>query len=383
MSSPAQTGRLSKKFYCVTRGHITGIFTQYGLVELQIRQYSGCFHQSAKGHLSDAHAHALKLGVVYWRDYTEHATDRWNQETEHAEFVTARDDSWQDPCYYNAKVDDDNMCHTEERRQRENRKRKGVKNAYDSTTTECSGEGEWFMDELAFSAYKPGGQCAESKPALSYIIQRMQHLHLEIAARQKNSGSPAKDLMLQWAKEEASQTQHVCLSVLDDPCQTHHANVLQAYHQDASARAHNLRRTPFLFDGIALSEKTCVCEWDRTEEIERDIVRTIIGVKQTLKKEEANSSHRQVNTKNTKEEANTSRARAIDRDMQVHPSPPRKKTALHACGSRDEAIKGLSTLYIDKTQAQLNELNEDAESTFQAFLKSKEGSHLQGQVQVQ
>jgi hypothetical protein len=60
-----------------------------------------------------------------------------------------------------------------------------------------------------------------------------------------------------------------------------------------------------LFEGIALSEKTCVCEWDRTEEIERKRVRTIIGVKQTLQKEEANSSHQQVNTKNTKEEANT------------------------------------------------------------------------------
>jgi hypothetical protein len=94
MSSQAQTGRLSKKFYCVTRGHITGIFTQYGLVELQTRQYSGCFHQSVKGHLSDAYAYMLKLGVVYWRDYTEYTTGSWNQETEHAEFVTARDDFW-------------------------------------------------------------------------------------------------------------------------------------------------------------------------------------------------------------------------------------------------------------------------------------------------
>jgi hypothetical protein len=32
MSSQQKTGRLSKKFYCVTRGHIAGIFTDYGIV---------------------------------------------------------------------------------------------------------------------------------------------------------------------------------------------------------------------------------------------------------------------------------------------------------------------------------------------------------------
>jgi hypothetical protein len=111
----------------------------------------------------------LKLGTVYWRDYTEYTTARWNQESEHAEFVTSRDEFWEEPHYYNAAVDYDNICHTEERRQRENRKKNGIKNAYDSTAREHSGEDEWFMDELAFSPYKTGGRYAESKPALTYI----------------------------------------------------------------------------------------------------------------------------------------------------------------------------------------------------------------------
>ena len=109
----------------------------------------------------------LKLGTVYWRDYAECTTDRWDQKSEHAKFITTRDEFWEDPHYYNAAVDYENTCHTEERRQRENRKKKGIKNAYDSTATGCSGEGEWFMDELDSPPYKSGGQHADSKPALN------------------------------------------------------------------------------------------------------------------------------------------------------------------------------------------------------------------------
>ena len=276
-------------------------------------------------------------------------------------------------------MDYDNICHTEERRQRENRKKNGIKNAYDSTAREHSGEGEWFMDELAFSPYKTGGRYAESKPALTYIIQRMQKLHLDIASRDKIIGSPATDLIQQWAKEEASEIQHVYISMLDDPSQDHHAHLLQAYNQDATVRVHKFRRTPALFEGIPLSEKTCVYEWDRTEEIERERVRTIIGVKQTLQKEEANSSHPQVNTKNTKEEANTSRLPAKTSTTHVYPSPPRKKAALQAYGSRDEDIKGLSTLYVDHTQTVLDDLNAEAETRFQAFI-ANEGANLTDQV---
>jgi hypothetical protein len=115
------------------------------------------------------------------------------------------------------------------------------------------------------------------------------------------------------------------LSMLDDPPQDHHAHILRTYNQQATERAHQLRRTPALFEGIPLSEKTCVYEWDRTEEIERERVSKITGAKQTLQKEEANASHKQVITKNTKEAAATSRPPAKTSPTQVHPPPPPKK----------------------------------------------------------
>jgi hypothetical protein len=68
-----------------------------------------------------------KLGTVYWRDYTEYTADTWDQESERVEFIPTRDEFWEDPYYYSAAVDYDNTCHAEESRQRENRKKKGIK----------------------------------------------------------------------------------------------------------------------------------------------------------------------------------------------------------------------------------------------------------------
>ena len=173
--------------------------------------------------------------------------------------------------------------------------------------------------------------------------QTSTYAHHTTHAEDKIHGSPATNLIQQRAKDEASEIQHVYLSMLDDPPQDHHAHILRTYNQQATERAHQLRRTPALFEGIPLSEKTCVYEWDRTEEIERERVSKITGAKQTLQKEEANASHKQVITKNTKEEADTSRPPAKTSPTQVHPPPPEKRLHSKHAGlgtktSKDSAL---------------------------------------------
>jgi hypothetical protein len=83
--------------------------------------------------------------------------------------------------------------------------------------TPAKAHGSWFMDALAFVQHKPDGERAKSKPALSCITQRVQDLHLDIASREKLIGTPATDLIQQWAKEEASAMQGACMLVLDTP----------------------------------------------------------------------------------------------------------------------------------------------------------------------
>jgi hypothetical protein len=272
---PSQNGRLSSKFYCVTRGHIAGVFTDYAVVQQQLERFSGNSFQSVKGHISDAYAYMLKLGTVYWQDHTEQTVGNWDQPAQHAGYIAARDEFWEDPCYLSVAVDIENVCHGEEHRQREHRKRAGVKNAYDSTSH--SGEGPWFMDALAFVQYKPDGEYANSKPALSYIIQRMQDIHLEIASREKVIGTPATDLIQQWAKEEARAIQDVYALMLDTPSPDQHADILRQYHLAALNRVYKLRQSDDLFKNIQSSEKACIYKWDRKESVSRNRLESLIG----------------------------------------------------------------------------------------------------------
>ena len=102
---PSQNGRLSSKFYCVTRGHIAGVFTDYAVVQQQLERFSGNSFQSVKGHISDARAYMLKLGTACWQDHAEQTAGNWDQSAQHAGYIAARDEFWEDPHYHSVAVD--------------------------------------------------------------------------------------------------------------------------------------------------------------------------------------------------------------------------------------------------------------------------------------